>query len=194
MVNGAAATGELVPPKRIPVNGRPIRLRWLQQVIWSFLAANVGALIIAGLYYLVIQVRWHLGSHTYLFLKPSWDHLFSYGGWVADRHNIRDVYEALLATLFVKSLLANWRKGVWRAPAWYVLLSPMGGALDDDHVHRPGYLRRLRPLLGRKGPPGLRLAGPERTRPPLSPHAPARTHALSSISLPDGPRAVGNGL
>jgi len=124
-VNAAAATGELVPPKRIPVNGRPIRLRWLQQVIWSFLAANVGALIIAGLYYLVIQVRWHIGSHTYLFLKPSWDHLFSYGGWVADRHNIRDVYEALLATLFVKSLLANWRKGIWRAPAWYVLLSPI---------------------------------------------------------------------
>ena len=121
----AAATGELVPPKRIPVNGRPIRLRWLQQVIWSFLAANVGALIIAGLYYLVIQVRWHIGGHTYLFLKPSWDHLFSYGGWAADRHNVRDVYEALLATLFVKSLLANWRKGIWRAPAWYVILSPI---------------------------------------------------------------------
>ena len=65
MVNAAAATGELVPPKRIPVNGRPIRLRWLQQIIWSFLAANVGALIIAGLYYLVIQVRWHIGSDTY---------------------------------------------------------------------------------------------------------------------------------
>ena len=125
MVNAAAATGELVPPKRIPVNGLPIRLRWLQQVIWSFLAANVGALIIAGLYYLVIQVRWHIGSHTYLFLKPSWDHLFSYGGWIADRHDVRNVYEALLATLFVKSLLANWRKGIWRAPAWYVLLSPV---------------------------------------------------------------------
>jgi hypothetical protein len=45
----AAATEELVPPKRIPVNGRPIRLRWLQQIIWSFLAANVGALIISAL-------------------------------------------------------------------------------------------------------------------------------------------------
>ena len=125
MVNAAAATRELVPPKRIPVNGRPIRLRWLQQVIWSFLAANVGALIIAGLYYLVIQVRWHIGSHTYLFLKPSWDHLFSLRGWAADRHDIQDVFEALLATLFVKSLLANWRKGIWRAPAWYVILSPI---------------------------------------------------------------------
>ena len=35
------------------------------------------------------------------------------------------MYEALLATLFVKSLLANWRKGIWRAPAWYVVLSPI---------------------------------------------------------------------
>ncbi len=35
------------------------------------------------------------------------------------------MYEAVLATLFVKSLLANWRKNVWRAPAWYVVLSPI---------------------------------------------------------------------
>jgi hypothetical protein len=48
----AAAVEKLVPPKRIPVNGRPIRLRWLQQVIWSFLAANIGVLIISALYYL----------------------------------------------------------------------------------------------------------------------------------------------
>ena len=66
------ATGALKPPRRIAVNGRPIRLRWLQQIIWSFLAANVGALIISALYYLIIQVRWHVGSHTYLYLKPDW--------------------------------------------------------------------------------------------------------------------------
>src|SRR5208282_2622663 len=106
----AAATEELVPPKRIPVNGRPIRLRWLQQIIWSFLAANVGALIISALYYLFVQLRWHVGGHTLLYLKPDWDHLFGFGGWTEDRHDVRNVYEALLATLFVKSLLANWRK------------------------------------------------------------------------------------
>ena len=105
-----AATKELVPPKRILVNGRPIRLRWLQQIIWSFLAANIGALIISALYYLFVQLRWHIGGHTVLYLKPAWDHLFSFGGWDADRHDVRNVYEALLATLFVKSLLANWRK------------------------------------------------------------------------------------
>ena len=120
-----ALAGEPVPPKRIPVNGRPIRLRWVQQIIWSFLAANVGALIIAGLYYLFIQVRWHVAGHTLFYLKPDWDNLFRFRGWAADRHDVRDVYEALLATLFVKSLLANWRKGIWRAPAWYVVLSPI---------------------------------------------------------------------
>jgi hypothetical protein len=119
-----AATGELAPPKRILVNGKPIRLRWLQQIIWSVLAANIGVLIISALYYLFVQLRWHVGSHVILYLKPDWDHLFSFRGWVADRHDVRNVYEALLATLFVKSLLANWRKNDRRAPAWYVALSP----------------------------------------------------------------------
>ena len=121
----AAATSQLVPPKRIPVNGRPIRLRWLQQIIWSFLAANVGALIISALYYLFVELRWHVGDHTFLNLKPDWDNLFTFRGWAADRHDIRNVYEAILATLFVKSLLANWRKHDRRAPAWYVVLSPI---------------------------------------------------------------------
>ena len=118
-------TRELVPPKRILVKGRPIRLRWLQQIIWSLLAANVGALVIAALYYLLVQVRWHIGGHVFLYLKPDWDHLFGFRGWAADRHDVRDVYEAVLATLFVKSLLANWRKRDRRAPAWYVVLSPV---------------------------------------------------------------------
>jgi hypothetical protein len=119
------ATGQLVPPKRVAVNGRPVRFRWLQQIIWSFLAANVGALIVSALYYLFVQLRWQAGGHTILYLKPDWDHLFTFQGWKTDRHDIRNVYEALLATLFVKSLLANWRKHDRRAPAWYVLLSPI---------------------------------------------------------------------
>jgi hypothetical protein len=106
-----AVARELLPPKRIAVNGRPIRLRWLQQIIWSFLAANIGALIMVALYYLFVQLRWHVGGHTFLYLKPDWDNLFSFRGWAADRHDFRDVYEAILATLFVKSLLANWRLG-----------------------------------------------------------------------------------
>ena len=121
----AAATGELAPPKRILVDGKPIRLRWLQQIIWSFLAANIGVLIISALYYLFVELRWHVGGHTILNLKPDWDNLFRFRGWSADRHDIRNVYEALLATLFVKSLLADWRKKDRRAPAWYVVISPL---------------------------------------------------------------------
>jgi hypothetical protein len=120
-----AATGQLVPPKRIPVNGRPIRLRWLQQIIWFIVGANVGAWIISALYYIFVELRWHVGGHTFLYLKPDWDHLFSFHGWPADRHDVRDVYEAVLATLFVRSLLANWRKHDRRAPAWYVAISPI---------------------------------------------------------------------
>ena len=45
-----AVTWEPAPPKRIPVNGRPIRLRWLQQIIWLVLAANVAVLIISALH------------------------------------------------------------------------------------------------------------------------------------------------
>jgi hypothetical protein len=118
-------TGELAPPRRILVNGKPIRFRWLQQIIWSFLAANVGALIISALYYLFVELRWHVGSHVFLNLKSDWDNLFSFRGWAADRHDVRDVYEAVLATLFVRSLLANWRKNDRRAPAWYVAISPI---------------------------------------------------------------------
>jgi hypothetical protein len=118
-------TGELAPPRRILVNGKPIRFRWLQQIIWSFVAANVGALIISALYYLFVELRWHVGSHVFLNLKSDWDNLFSFRGWAADRHDVRDVYEAVLATLFVRSLLANWRKNDRRAPAWYVAISPI---------------------------------------------------------------------
>ena len=45
-----------------------------------------------------------------MYLKPDWAHLFSFRGWDTDRHEVRDVYEGALATLFVKSLLANWRQ------------------------------------------------------------------------------------
>jgi hypothetical protein len=120
-----ATTRELVPPRRILVNGKPIRLRWVQQVIWLFLAANIGAFVISALYYLFVELRWHVGGRTFLYLKPDWDNLFSFSGWRTDRHDVRYVYEALLATLFVRSLLANWRKHDRRAPAWYVALSPI---------------------------------------------------------------------
>lgn len=97
-------------PRHIKVNGRRIHLRLMQQLIWSFAAATAGAYIIAALYYLIIQVRWSSGGHTILYLKPQWDGLLTTKWWPVARHDIRDVYEGALATLLVKSLLANWKK------------------------------------------------------------------------------------
>jgi hypothetical protein len=122
----AATAPKVEPPRRIPVmSGKRIMFRWLQQLIWLFLAATVGTLVISALYYLIVEVDWHIGHHVFLNLKPDWDHLFSFRGWAADRHDIRNVYEALLSTLFVRSLLANWRKRDRLAPAWYVAISPV---------------------------------------------------------------------
>jgi hypothetical protein len=123
-----AAPAVPVPPKRIAVRGRPIRLRWAQQFAWSFIAANYGTLVIVTAYYLLVQWRWQLPGGHQVFLKPAWDHLFGWAQWPDDRHDIRNEYEAVLATLFVKSLLANWRKGgryTRTAPLWYVAISPV---------------------------------------------------------------------
>ncbi len=97
-------------PRHIKVNGHRIHLRLAQQLIWSLAAATAGAYVISAVYYLVIEVHWTYGGHTILFLKPHWDHLFKAAWWTDARHDIRDVYEGALATLFVKSLMANWKK------------------------------------------------------------------------------------
>ena len=97
-------------PRHIKVNGHRIHLRLVQQLIWSAVAATAGAYIISALYYLITQVHWTAGGHTVLFLKPQWDGLLKTAWWQIARHDIRDVYEGVLATLFVKSLMANWKK------------------------------------------------------------------------------------
>jgi len=97
-------------PRHIKVNGHRIHLRLVQQLIWLVAAATAGAYIISALYYLITQVDWTSGGHTVLFLKPQWDGLFNTTWWPVARHDIRDVYEAVLATLFAKSLMANWKK------------------------------------------------------------------------------------
>lgn len=97
-------------PRHIKVNGHRIRLRLVQQLIWSFVAATAGAYVISALYYLIIEVHWTSGGQTILHLKPQWDGLFKTAWWPVARHDIRDVYEGALATLFVKSLMANWKK------------------------------------------------------------------------------------
>lgn len=131
-IDGAARwTGPV--PKRVPVGGHPIRWYWAQLIAWSFLAANIGTLVIVALYYIFVQIKWpgltYGGHHhTILYLKPGWDHLFGWDAWPADRHNIRNVYEGVWGSLFVGSVMAKWRKkDTLRkpAPGWYVAISPL---------------------------------------------------------------------
>jgi hypothetical protein len=113
-------------PRHIKVNGHRIHLRFVQQLIWSFAAATAGAYVISAVYYLVTQVDWSSGGHTILYLKPQWDHLLNTAWWTVARHDIRDVYEGALATLFVKSLMANWKKAHGeRVGAFRLLTAPL---------------------------------------------------------------------
>jgi hypothetical protein len=113
-------------PRHIKVNGHRIHLRLVQQLIWSFAAATAGAYIISALYYLIIQVHWTSGGHTILYLKHDWDTLFTATWWKAARHDIRDVYEGVLATLFVRSLMANWKKAhSARVGAFRLITAPL---------------------------------------------------------------------
>ena len=92
-------------PRHIKVNGHRIHLRLVQQLIWSVAAATAGAYIISALYYLILEVKY--GS---FWLKPGWDNLINTSWWTVARHDIRDVYEGALATLFVKSLMRTGRR------------------------------------------------------------------------------------
>jgi hypothetical protein len=121
-------TSAAVPkvPRHIEVNGHRIHLRLLQQLIWSFAAATAGAYIISALYYLIIQVHWTSGGHTILYLRPQWNGLIATAWWPKARHDIRDVYEGALATLLVKSLLANWKKAHGdRVGAFRIVTAPL---------------------------------------------------------------------
>jgi hypothetical protein len=113
-------------PRHIKVNGHRIHLRLVQQLIWWFVAANAGAYIISAIYYLVTQVHWQSGGHTVLYLRPAWNGLFKTSWWRVARHDIRDVYEGALATLFVRSLLANWKKKYTeRVGAFRLITAPL---------------------------------------------------------------------
>jgi hypothetical protein len=102
--------------------GEEIRWYRTQQVLDSLVAANIAALIIAGFYYAVTQVDYRIpgfslfaGSmvlhhgFTVAYLKPTWDNLFSGSAWPVYRHGLRDLYEPIVATFFVKSLMAKWK-------------------------------------------------------------------------------------
>ncbi len=113
-------------PRHIKVNGHRIHLRLVQQLAWSLVAATAGAYAVSAVYYLLTQVDWTSGGHTVLYLRPGWNGLLSTPWWPVARHDIRDVYEGVLATLLVKSLMANWKKAHGeRAGAFRLLTAPL---------------------------------------------------------------------
>jgi hypothetical protein len=108
-------------PKRIPVDGRPIKARLVQTLVWGVAVGTASTWVIAAIYYLTVELR-----YGPFWLKPGWDGLFSQTWWDPVRHDIRDVYEGVLATIGVKSVMANWHKKQYREVGWLrVATSPL---------------------------------------------------------------------
>ncbi len=125
-------------PEKILVNGKDIRGRFAQMTIWSVTAAAIGAAFVAGLYFLLLQVRWyvHIGPVNFQIfsLKHWWDHLFHYKSWFLYRHGLRDLLEPAAATMGVKTLLAkakwwNTRVGPIRLTTAPVILLTLASGL-----------------------------------------------------------------
>lgn len=100
------------------LTGENVRGRFIQMTYWGIAAGFVGACIIAGIYFDLLQVPWHMpfgwfGVHGSGSLKSWWDGLF--GGspvWAAFRHAaFRDIPEPVFALMAVQTLLAKPYKG-----------------------------------------------------------------------------------
>lgn len=92
------------PPKHILVNGKKIRHRFIQSLLWTVIVTQLCVAAWAALYYLGTQ-------KGIFFAKSSWDGLFSYSWWPNYRHGLRDVGEPVLAAMSVHSLIvSSWKK------------------------------------------------------------------------------------
>lgn len=93
-------------------SGGHVHFRRTQMLLWSVVAAVLGAGFIAGLYYLVLEMHWyvHIGAlHWNGFtLKNWWDNLSSSPNWATYRHTaFRDIPESAFATMGVLTLLVK---------------------------------------------------------------------------------------
>lgn len=119
-------------PDRILVDGKPIRARFLQGLIWSGVVAACGAALVAGGYFNLLQVDWHIHAGTVsaqlFYLKHWWDdglgHRITSAAWPLYRHGLRDIGEPAVATLWVKTLLAQRKYWNRRAGPVYLVLAP----------------------------------------------------------------------
>lgn len=101
-------------------NGRTIRSRREQMIVWSIVAGLIGAAFAAGLYFGITQVNWGI-----FWLKPHWDGLFKATWWATYRHEaFRDIPEPALATLGVYTMLAKPKYWAKKVPAWRVAVTP----------------------------------------------------------------------
>jgi hypothetical protein len=94
-------------------NGCLVRMRFTQSAAWTAVAGVLGACLIAGLYYLVLEQHWyiHAGSFNHgSSLKAWWDNGMGWiksGAWFLYRHGLRDIGEPAAATMAVRTLLAK---------------------------------------------------------------------------------------
>lgn len=101
-------------------NGHYIHARTVQTIVWSVVAGLLGAGFIAGLYFGILEVNWHL-----FWLKPGWDGLFKNAWWPTYRHvAFRDIPEPAFATLGVYTLLAKPKYWEKKVATWRLAVTP----------------------------------------------------------------------
>lgn len=92
-------------------NGKHVHFRRTQMLLWTAIAAVLGAAFIAGLYFGILEANWHVFD-----LKPGWDGLFKQAWWPTYRHSaFRDIPEPAFAVMGILTLLAKqkyWDKQV----------------------------------------------------------------------------------
>jgi|SRR6266487_173024 len=101
-------------------DGRPARFRLAQTVAWSAVVGACAAAFVAGVYFNVLEVNWHL-----FWLKGWWDSLVASPSWEFYRHGYRNEGEPELAYLIVGTLIAKRKTWTRRAPWWYMLAAPL---------------------------------------------------------------------
>jgi len=100
------------PEHELLPNGKRIHFERTQTLAWKVIIALLAASFVAGLYFGLLQVDWHvwIGSlHFRIFyLKNWWDSLLPYNWWVLYRHGaFRDLAEPAIAVMGVLTLLAQ---------------------------------------------------------------------------------------
>ncbi len=101
-------------PRHIPVNGRYIRLRLPQMIIWAAILGACGAALVAGAYFSFFQVDWHVHigpvRFTWWDKKKWWDGgmgVIHSKSWFLFRHGYRDLGEPAFAVLGIAIALAK---------------------------------------------------------------------------------------